>query len=32
MNALGIESLRVCDWSLREGVIIDRLRSAKRSV
>ena len=32
MNALGIESLRVCDWSLREGVIIDRLRSAKRSM
>jgi exopolyphosphatase/guanosine-5'-triphosphate,3'-diphosphate pyrophosphatase len=32
MNALAIESLRVCDWSLREGVIIDRLRSAKRSV
>ena len=27
MNALGIESLRTCDWSLREGVIIDRLRS-----
>lgn len=26
MNALGIESLRICDWSLREGVIIDRLR------
>ncbi len=31
MNALAIASLRVCDWSLREGVIIDRLRSAKRS-
>lgn len=31
MNALGIESLRVCDWSLREGVIIDRLRALKRS-
>ena len=31
MNALAIESLRVCDWSLREGVIIDRLRSAQRS-
>ena len=27
MSALGIESLRTCDWSLREGVIIDRLRS-----
>jgi exopolyphosphatase/guanosine-5'-triphosphate,3'-diphosphate pyrophosphatase len=26
MSALGIESLRTCDWSLREGVIIDRLR------
>ena len=32
MNALAIESLCVCDWSLREGVIIDRLRSAKRSM
>ncbi|HVF22941.1 MAG TPA: Ppx/GppA phosphatase family protein [Pyrinomonadaceae bacterium] len=31
MNALAIASLRICDWSLREGVIIDRLRSAKRS-
>jgi exopolyphosphatase/guanosine-5'-triphosphate,3'-diphosphate pyrophosphatase len=31
MNALAIESLRICEWSLREGVIIDRLRSAKRS-
>lgn len=31
MNALAIESLRVCDWSLREGVIIDRLRAGKRS-
>ena len=31
MNALGIESLRVCDWSLREGVIIDRLRTLERS-
>ena len=31
MNALAIDSLRVCDWSLREGVIIDRLRSAQRS-
>jgi exopolyphosphatase/guanosine-5'-triphosphate,3'-diphosphate pyrophosphatase len=27
MSALGIESLRTCDWSLREGVIIDRLRA-----
>lgn len=26
MNALGIESLHTCDWSLREGVVIDRLR------
>jgi exopolyphosphatase/guanosine-5'-triphosphate,3'-diphosphate pyrophosphatase len=26
MNALKIESVRLCDWSLREGVIIDRLR------
>ena len=26
MRALGIESLRTCDWSLREGVIIDQLR------
>ena len=26
MSALGIESLRFCAWSLREGVIIDRLR------
>lgn len=32
MNALGIESLRICDWSLREGVIIDRLREWDRSV
>jgi exopolyphosphatase / guanosine-5'-triphosphate,3'-diphosphate pyrophosphatase len=31
MNALGIESLRICDWSLREGVIIDRLREWERS-
>jgi exopolyphosphatase/guanosine-5'-triphosphate,3'-diphosphate pyrophosphatase len=31
MNALGIESLRICDWSLREGVIIDRLRDWERS-
>jgi exopolyphosphatase / guanosine-5'-triphosphate,3'-diphosphate pyrophosphatase len=27
MTALAIESLRTCDWSLREGVIIDRLRT-----
>lgn len=26
MNALHIGSVRLCDWSLREGVIIDRLR------
>ena len=26
MSALGIESLQTCDWSLREGVIIDQLR------
>jgi exopolyphosphatase / guanosine-5'-triphosphate,3'-diphosphate pyrophosphatase len=26
MRALGIRSLRTCDWALREGVIIDRLR------
>jgi exopolyphosphatase / guanosine-5'-triphosphate,3'-diphosphate pyrophosphatase len=26
MRALGIESLRTCDWSLREGVIIEQLR------
>lgn len=25
MSALGIESLKTCDWSLREGVIIDRI-------
>jgi exopolyphosphatase/guanosine-5'-triphosphate,3'-diphosphate pyrophosphatase len=31
MHALGIESLRICDWSLREGVIIDRLRELERS-
>lgn len=30
MSALGIESLRICDWSLREGVIIDRLREWER--
>jgi exopolyphosphatase/guanosine-5'-triphosphate,3'-diphosphate pyrophosphatase len=26
MRALGINLLRTCDWALREGVIIDRLR------
>jgi len=26
MRALGIKSLSTCEWSLREGVIIDRLR------
>jgi exopolyphosphatase/guanosine-5'-triphosphate,3'-diphosphate pyrophosphatase len=26
MRALGIKALRTCDWALREGVIIDRLR------
>ena len=26
MRALGIESLRACSWSLREGVVIDQLR------
>ena len=26
MSALRIEALRTCDWSLREGLIIDRLR------
>lgn len=31
MKALGIESLCICDWSLREGVIIDRLREWERS-
>ena len=31
MNALAIETLRICDWSLREGVIIDRLRAWERS-
>lgn len=31
MSSLGIESLRICDWSLREGVIIDRLREWERS-
>ena len=28
MNALGIDSLHTCEWSLREGVIIDRLRES----
>lgn len=28
MSALGIEWLHTCDWSLREGVIIDRLRES----
>jgi len=28
MTAVGIQSLKTCDWSLREGVIIDRLRSS----
>ena len=31
MSTLGVESLRICDWSLREGVIIDRLREWERS-
>ena len=31
MSVLGIESLRTCDWSLREGVIIDRLRACEPS-
>jgi exopolyphosphatase/guanosine-5'-triphosphate,3'-diphosphate pyrophosphatase len=26
MRPLGIKTLRTCDWALREGVIIDRLR------
>ena len=26
MRALGVKSLTTCEWSLREGVIIDRLR------
>ncbi|HEX2268710.1 MAG TPA: Ppx/GppA phosphatase family protein [Pyrinomonadaceae bacterium] len=29
MRALAIDSLRTCNWSLREGVIIDRLRQWK---
>ena len=32
MSALGIESLKTCDWSLREGVIIDRLRASMTRV
>lgn len=32
MHALKIESLRTCDWSLREGVVIDRLRAWERSL
>lgn len=32
MRALGIEALRICDWSLREGVIIDSLRGMESSV
>ena len=31
MKTLGIESLSFCVWSLREGVIIDRLREWERS-
>lgn len=31
MRALGIESLSTCEWGLREGVIIDRLRAMKFS-
>ncbi|HEU4766628.1 MAG TPA: Ppx/GppA phosphatase family protein [Pyrinomonadaceae bacterium] len=31
MRALGIKSLRTCNWSLREGVIIDRLQRGKSS-
>lgn len=26
MRTLGIESLSICEWALREGIIIDRLR------
>ena len=29
MTALQVESVRLCDWSLREGVIIDRLRALR---
>ena len=31
MRALEIEALRTCDWSLREGVIIDHLRAWEHS-
>lgn len=31
MRALGIKSLSTCDWGLREGVIIDRLRNIQFS-
>jgi exopolyphosphatase/guanosine-5'-triphosphate,3'-diphosphate pyrophosphatase len=31
MSALGIESLHTCDWALREGVIVDRLRAMQAS-
>jgi len=31
MSTLGVESLSFCDWSLREGVIIDRLRELERA-
>ena len=31
MNTLHIESARICDWSLREGVIIDCLRALERT-
>ena len=31
MRLLRVKSLRTCDWSLREGVIIDRLRAWERS-
>lgn len=30
MDVLHIESARICAWSLREGVIIDRLRALER--
>ena len=30
MTALGIDSLKTCDWSLREGVIIDRINKIHR--
>jgi exopolyphosphatase / guanosine-5'-triphosphate,3'-diphosphate pyrophosphatase len=31
MSALGIDSLHTCDWALREGVIVDRLRAMQGS-